>query len=93
MDAVTFETARGDDVWKLPPLTADQVRALPAVVPLPYVARAWQLGESMAYRMARAGTLPCKVIKLGARGWVATRADLMKSLGIEEVAGPAEPAA
>lgn len=95
----TFENATGHDIWRIPPLTADQVRALPAVFPLAYAARAWGMGYARAVKGAKLAVdgkpdaLPFRVFRLGARRYTVRRADLMESLGIEDrptsVAAPA----
>lgn len=90
---VTFETARGRDIWALPALTADQVRALPAVFPLAYAARAWDIGYTQGMAGAKDGTLPFPVVRLGPRGYKVVRSELMKSLGITEAGTPATSAA
>ncbi len=46
-------------------MTADEVRALPAVVDLPTAARALGLGRSAAYELVRLGTWPTPVLRLG----------------------------
>jgi len=71
-------------------LTEAQVLALPVTVDLPMAGRAWGLGRTMSYELARAGEFPCPVLPLGRRFRV-TKADLMKALGLKAPA--AEPAA
>ena len=46
-------------------LTADEVRALPAVVDLVTAARVLGLGRSAAYELVRLGTWPTPVLRLG----------------------------
>ena len=46
-------------------MTADEVRALPAVVDLQTAARVLGLGRSAAYELVRLGTWPTPVIRLG----------------------------
>ena len=46
-------------------MTADEVRALPAVVDLPTAARVLGLGRSAAYELVRLGTWPTPVLRLG----------------------------
>lgn len=46
-------------------MTADEVRALPAVVDLPTAARVLGLGRSAAYELVRTGTWPTPVLRLG----------------------------
>jgi hypothetical protein len=102
---ITFETAKGDARWKLPPLTADQVRALPGSVRLVDAALALDMPRELAYEQAAAGALrrgdelvPVRMV--GAR-YKVDRADLLWVLRISEVPGgqpvpparPREPAA
>ena len=46
-------------------MTADEVRALPAVVDLATAARVLGLGRSAAYELVRLGTWPTPVLRLG----------------------------
>jgi predicted DNA-binding transcriptional regulator AlpA len=46
-------------------MTADEVRALPAVVDLPTAARALGVGRSAAYELVRVGAWPTPVVRLG----------------------------
>ncbi len=46
-------------------MTADELRALPAVVDLPTAARALGLGRSAAYELVRLGAWPTPVLRLG----------------------------
>lgn len=46
-------------------MTADEVRALPAVVDLETAARALGLGRSAAYELVRTGSWPTPVLRLG----------------------------
>lgn len=69
-------------------LTVEQVLALPAAVDLPTAGRAFGLGRTLAYDLARAGEFPCPVLPLGRRFRV-TKANLLKALGIEAAAAEA----
>ncbi len=46
-------------------MTADEVRALPAVVDLATAARVLGVGRSAAYELVRTGTWPTPVLRLG----------------------------
>ena len=46
-------------------MTADEVRALPAVVDLTTAARVLGLGRSAAYELVRTGAWPTPVLRLG----------------------------
>jgi hypothetical protein len=89
----TFETARGDQVWLLPTLTAEQVRALPASFHYAWAARAWGLSRYVAKQLLASGGLPFTVVRMGKREITVRRADLMKSLGIAEAETGSEPVA
>jgi hypothetical protein len=69
-------------------LTEAQVLALPAVVDLPTAGRAFGLGRTMSYELARAGAFPCEVLPLGRRFRV-TKANLVQALGIKAPAAEA----
>ncbi|WP_322779381.1 DNA-binding protein [Frankia sp. Cas4] len=47
------------------PLTLDEIRRLPAVVDLMTAARAFGLGRTLAYELARRGDFPCEVHRIG----------------------------
>lgn len=64
-----------------------EVRALPVVVPLwPDAARAWGMSRWAVYDGASRGQLPFKARRVG-RKWVVTRADLLRSLGLDPESG------
>lgn len=65
------------------PMTADELRKLPAAVDLPTAARALNLGRTSAYAMARQGDFPVPLLRLGAQ-YRARRADLLALLGVAE---------
>lgn len=65
-----------------------ELLALPVTVDLPTAGRAFGLGRTKAYEMARAGEFPCPVLPLGRRFKV-TKANLLRALGI--MAPGAEP--
>lgn len=80
---------------KQSPLTASEIRALPAMVPLwPTAARAFNIGRSAAYELVAAGEFPVRVHRFG-RAYRCATAEIMDVLGIAEVAtsNAAEPAA
>lgn len=78
------------------PLTRDELLALPATVDLVTGARAFGLGRTTAYDLARSGDFPAAVIKAGKAYRVIT-ADLLRVLHISpetsEAAGGPAPAA
>ncbi|MFE3495304.1 helix-turn-helix domain-containing protein [Streptomyces sp. NPDC059175] len=65
----------------LDPLTRDELLALPATVDLITGARAFGLGRTTAYDLAKAGEFPAAVIKAGKAYRVIT-ADLLRVLHI-----------
>lgn len=62
-----------------------EVRALPAAVDLQTAARAFGLSRTTAYAMARRGEFPVPLLRLGSQ-YRATRADILRALGISETA-------
>lgn len=75
-------------------LTVEELKALPAVVPLRVAARAWGMGLSKAGELVRAGEFPhpgapIKVLHVGRKGMV-RKVDLMRSLGLRLDGTPLE---
>jgi hypothetical protein len=68
-------------------LTTEDVARLPAAVDVPTAARAFGIGRTTGYALARAGDFPCRVIRVGRALRVPT-ADLRRALGLD--AGPPE---
>jgi len=68
------------------PLTADDVRKLPAMVDLATGGRAFSIGLNTAYRLAKAGTFPVPVLRVGG-AWRIRRTDLLAAL-LDEVDAP-----
>ena len=66
-------------------MTADEVRALPAVVDLSTAARALGLGRSAAYELVRTGGWPTPVLRLGRLIKVPSR-PLVELLGLSDPA-------
>lgn len=62
-------------------LTVKDVLDLPTVVDVPTAGRALGIGVTTAYRLARAGSFPCRVIHAGA-GYRVPAAELIRVLGI-----------
>lgn len=63
----------------------DELLALPVAFDLMVACRAHGIGRTSGYALAKRGEFPCRVLKIGNQYRV-TRADLLKSLGIEEKA-------
>ena len=62
-------------------LTAGELRALPATVDLVTGGRAFGLGRTTAYELARNGQFPCKLLRTG-RTYRVITADLLRVLEI-----------
>lgn len=62
-------------------LTRSELLALPAAVDIETAARAFGLGRTTAYALAKAGDFPCQVIRAG-RSYRAVTADLLRVLHI-----------
>lgn len=70
----------------------DELLALPVTVDLKTAGRAFGLGRTRAYELARAGEFPCRVIPVG-RKFKVPRSALLEALGIKDNATGPEPAA
>lgn len=68
-------------------MTADEVRALPAVVDLSTAARVLGLGRSAAYELVRIGAWPTPVLRLG-RLIKVPSAPLVELVGLTPVERP-----
>lgn len=66
------------------PLTVAEVMDLPAVVDIVVAGRAFGLGRTTAYALARKGEFPCRVVRVGSAYRVPT-AELRRELGLEAV--------
>ncbi|MGX1514069.1 DNA-binding protein [Streptomyces collinus] len=64
-------------------LTVADVLALPPTVDLVTGGRAFGLGRTTSYRLARSGQFPCKVVKAGG-GYRVVTADLRRVLELGE---------
>jgi hypothetical protein len=60
-------------------LTFAEIEALPVVVDLPTAGRAFNLGRTLSYRLARAGTFPVPVHRHG-RAYRVHTADILTAL-------------
>lgn len=77
-----------DEVWKLPPLTIEQVMGLPVSCPLAHAARACDIGRNTALDMAAVGVLTymgrtATIHRVG-REWRVALPDLLRVLGIND---------
>ena len=75
------------------PMSDEELLALPVTVDLVTAGRAFRMGRTKAYELARDGEFPCQVLPLGRR-FVVTKAALLAALGVPwHPGGQAEPAA
>ena len=63
-------------------LNQDELLQLPAMIDLATAARALGVGRTKAYGLAKSGTFPCPVLRIGTSYRVRT-ADLLKLIGVE----------
>lgn len=61
----------------------DELLALPVSVDLATAGRAFGLGRTRSYELARAGEFPCRVIPVG-RKFRVPRSALLEALGIKD---------
>jgi hypothetical protein len=73
-------------------MTKEELLALPVSVDLTTAGRAFGLGRTRSYELARAGQFPCRVIPVG-RKFRVPRSALLEALGIEDTAAGSGPAA
>jgi hypothetical protein len=66
-------------------LTIEELLALPATVDLPTAGRAFGIGRTKAHELARMGTFPCQVLRVG-NSYRVGRAAILRSLGIADPA-------
>lgn len=69
-------------------MSVADLRALPVSVDLVTAGRAFGLGRTKAYGLARRGEFPCRVIPVGGGKYRVPRSVLLEALGVED-----EPAA
>jgi hypothetical protein len=65
----------------MPPLTFEELHALPTVVDLMTAARALGIGRTKAYQLAQSGEFPVRIIRVGNAYHVPT-AELLNTLGV-----------
>lgn len=74
-------------------MTDEELAALPVSVDLETAGRAFGMGRTKAFDLAKRGEFPCKVLKVGAKYRVPKRA-LLEALDFEDAASdPREDAA
>lgn len=64
-------------------MTSEELRTLPVSFDLVTAGRAFGLGRTLTYELARRGEFPCTVLRIGNQYRV-TRAHLFAALGIED---------
>ncbi|MBL7487894.1 DNA-binding protein [Frankia sp. AgB1.9] len=74
----------------LSPLTLAEIRQLPAAVDLITAARAFHLGPSATYALARRGAFPVPVHRYG-RAYRIHTVDILSALEIPVATAPTEP--
>ncbi|MGH3783030.1 MAG: DNA-binding protein [Pseudonocardiaceae bacterium] len=74
------------------PLSATELRNLPSAVHLITAGRAFGIGRTKSYELARAGAFPVPVLRLG-NSYRVTRAALLRALGENPAGEPGGPAA
>ncbi|GAA2619405.1 hypothetical protein GCM10010411_63930 [Actinomadura fulvescens] len=65
------------------PMSREELRALPTTTTIEVAARALGLGRTRAYELAKRGSFPCKVIRIGTSYRVVT-ADLQRLLSEQQ---------
>lgn len=61
-------------------MSPEELGQLPVVFDVPTAGRAWGIGRSLSFDLARRDQFPCRVVKVG-RLLRVTRADLLAALG------------
>jgi predicted DNA-binding transcriptional regulator AlpA len=64
------------------PVTIDELLRLPVVIDLPTAARILGIGRTVAYEMAREGTFPTPVLRIGSKNIRVPTAPLLDLLGV-----------
>lgn len=65
------------------PMSPAELHAIPVSVNLPTAGRAFGMGRTRAFELAKAGEFPCRVIKVGNKYRV-PRSAIFEALGIED---------
>ena len=66
------------------PMSRKELLALPAAVDVPTAGRAFGYARNKSYELARSGAFPCRVIRVGERGYRVPRSAILEALGIRE---------
>jgi hypothetical protein len=68
------------------PMTIDEIRALPASVPLAPACRALGIGLTKGYALARRDKFPVRLLPVGNAKYRAPKSAILEYLGISETA-------
>lgn len=63
------------------------LHALPPTIDVETAGRILGIGRALAYRLAKRGEFPCRVVRAGRR-YLVPRAELLRVLGVDERTGP-----
>jgi hypothetical protein len=66
-------------------LTVGNLLSLPPTIDVEMAGRAFGIGRTTAYQLARSGKFPCQVVRAG-RAYRVLTADLLRVLGVQESA-------
>lgn len=66
-------------------MSQSELEALPVSFDLRTACRAYGIGKNLGYELAKRREFPCRVLKIG-NAYRVTRADLLRSLGIDDQA-------
>ena len=69
-------------------LTTEGLLRLPPTIDVETGARAFGIGRTTAYQLARKGQFPCRIIRVG-RAYRVVTADLLRVLGLSDAPEPA----
>ena len=72
------------------PMTNDELHALPVSVDLVTAARAFGLGRTKAFELAKQDRFPCRIIRVGEKYRV-PRSAIFEALGVDPADAPARP--
>ena len=75
------------------PMTTEELLALPVSVDLVTGGRAFGLGRTKSYELARQGEFPCRVIPVGSGKYRIPRSAILAALGVADPASDPRPAA
>ena len=70
-------------------MSKSELLALPVSVDLVTAARAFRMGRTKAFELAKHNQFPCKVIRVGPK-YVVPRSALLEALGIDDGLGSAQ---